>query len=259
MNQKKNYAELLEEFSDLTTKYQQPKMDPYKIEFMFERLQDWSKYHSLNDVKKWFLKKRKNCQMKIKEIPLLEAKDWYLENKTGVIKHITGDFFEICSLRVEYKDRENRKGWEQPIIRQIGFDGGILGLIRQRFEGVPHYLCEAKAEPGNYGLVQISPTLQATFANINQKHGGRKPHFVDMFSNTNKYKKWQVLYEAWLSEDGGRLYNKRNKGLLLEAPEGAIIQLPSDNFIWLSLYQIKILLHEDSWINPHIRGILAHV
>jgi oxidase EvaA len=37
------------------------------------------------------------------------------------------------------------------------------------------------------------------------------------------------------------------------------INLPNDNFIWLSLYQIKQLLKEDAWINPHVRGILAHV
>ena len=73
------------------------------------------------------------------------------------------------------------------------------------------------------------------------------------------YKNFKILFSAWLAEDGGRLHLKRNKGILLEVPESFPIELPSDNFIWLSLYQIKALLKEDSWINPHIRGILAHV
>jgi len=62
-----------------------------------------------------------------------------------------------------------------------------------------------------------------------------------------------------LAEDGGRLHLKRNKGMLIEIDEGINIDIPHDNFIWLSLYQIKELLKEDAWINPHIRGILAHV
>ena len=36
---------------------------------------------------------------------------------------------------------------------------------------------QARFEPGNYGPIQISPTLQATFSNLNQEHGGRKPHY----------------------------------------------------------------------------------
>ena len=31
----------------------------------------------------------------------------------------------------------------------------VPGLIRKRFHGVPHYLVEAKEEPGNYNVVQI--------------------------------------------------------------------------------------------------------
>jgi oxidase EvaA len=47
--------------------------------------------------------------------------------------------------------------------------------------------------------------------------------------------------------------------MLLEIPEAFKLDLPNNNFIWLSLYQIKALLVEDAWINPHVRGILVHV
>ena len=77
--------------------------------------------------------------------------------------------------------REVEDGWEQPIVTQVGFDGGVLGLLRSKRNGVPYYLVEAKAEPGNPDKVQICPTLQATFSNINQNHGGRQPKFVDLF------------------------------------------------------------------------------
>ena len=120
-------------------------------------------------------------------------------------------------------------------------------------------MCEAKEEPGNYGKVQISPSLQATFANLNQAHGGRKPHFAELFISRADNVNVSILFDSWLAEDGGRLHLKRNRGILLEVNEKEEINLPNDNFIWLSLYQIKQLLKEDAWINPHVRGILAHV
>ena len=132
----------------------------------------------------------------------------------------------------------------------------MLGIIRSRIDNVPHYLLEAKFEPGNYGFVQLSPTLQATFANINKKHGGRKPYFTELFVNRENDPKVEVLFEAWLSEDGGRLDRKRNKGILINVDYDEI-KLPNDNFKWLSLYQIKKLIHEDAFVSPHVRGILS--
>ena len=46
--------------------------------------------------------------------------------------------------------------------------------------------------------------------------------------------------------------------MLVEVPEGTIGEVP-DNFIWISMWQIKELLNEDAWINPHIRGIICHL
>jgi dTDP-4-dehydro-6-deoxy-alpha-D-glucopyranose 2,3-dehydratase len=197
--------------------------------------------------------------MEIIDLPMNEVKGWHIDEKTGNIYHESKDFFTIHGIRVVTNSREVAGGWDQPILEQVGYDGGLLGIVRKRFDGIPHYLCEAKMEPGNYGKVQLSPTLQATFANIKKSHEGRKPHFVDFFEDVNNYNGFEVLFDAWLAEDGGRLHLKRNRGMLIEIPEEFNLEIPNDDFIWLSLYQIKELLKEDAWINPHIRGILAHV
>ena len=204
------------------------------------------------------LKKKKNLKVQIKEIDIKEMRKWKVDEESGNIIHETNDFFLIRGLRVEVNTRESQGAWDQPIVEQIGYDGGILGIIRKRFSGIPHYLCEAKFEPGNYGLLQLSPTLQATFSNLKRVHKGRKPFFSDYFENLGGKSNAKILYDSWLAEDGGRLYKKRNRGMLIELPETHEIFLPNDNFCWLSLYQIKQLLKENSWINPHIRGIIAH-
>jgi oxidase EvaA len=32
-----------------------------------------------------------------------------------------------------------------------------------------------------------------------------------------------------------------------------------ENFYWLTLYQIKFLIKNNSWVNPHVRSIISHL
>lgn len=256
---KSSFNEQYSVFLDKVKDFTDESIYPHAIESFFESLNDWSQFHTLEDVKKWFLEKREFSSLSVTDIPLNEVSGWKADPKTGNISHCSGDFFIIHGLRVNSKNREVEITWEQPILEQVGYDGGLLGIIKKRFNDVPHYLCEAKEEPGNYGKVQISPSLQATFANLNQAHGGRKPHFAELFMSRAENENLDILFDSWLAEDGGRLHLKRNRGILLEVKADEEIELPNANFIWLSLYQIKQLLKEDAWINPHVRGILAHV
>ena len=80
--------------------------------------------------------------------------------------HNSKEFFIVEGLRIKETRSREVNYWDQPILTQVGYKGGILGIIRKRFNGIPHYLIEAKLEPGNYKYVQLSPTLQATFSNL---------------------------------------------------------------------------------------------
>jgi oxidase EvaA len=234
-----------------------PTQSSLRVETTVECMKDWSPLHSLEEVKAIFEKMRASATMTISDIPLLQCRQWSLDKETGFLQHESGDFFFLQGLRVEDTGRERGSSWDQPMMTQVGYDGGILGLLRQRINGIPMYLVEGKSEPGNYRIVQLSPTLQATFANLRCAHNGRKPFFSELFEEPRAHG-CIVHYDQWLSEDGGRLTNKRNKGMLIEAPADMEISLPK-NFLWLSLWQIKELLHESAWINPHIRGIIAHL
>jgi len=252
-----SYLEELEIFRNSVGRFHNGSMDE-RIESHFECLRDRNIFHDLGELKKWFIRRREECQMIVTDIPLNECSMWEIDEETGNATHQSGQFFRVHGLRVDFDGREvGQGGWDQPILTQVGFDGGVLGLLRQRFQGVPHYLVEAKAEPGNYGKLQLSPTLQATTSNLEKVHGGVNPNFAEYFLDTEN-SGGLVLSDQWLSEDGGRLNLKRNRGMLVEVPEGTIGEVP-DNFIWISMWQIKELLNEDAWINPHIRGIICHL
>lgn len=253
-----NYQYQLEKYLDSIKNFEFNLSYEHAKETFFESMKDWSQHHTLEEVKAWFEDKRVNSSLTVENINISEANGWSVDPQTGNISHYSNDFFTVHGVRVTSKNREIEVTWDQPILEQVGYDGGLLGIVRKRFNNVPHYLCEAKEEPGNYGKVQISPTLQATFANLNQSHGGRKPHFSELFMNRIDNDNISILFDSWLAEDGGRLHLKRNRGILIEVPVNFEITLPSEQFIWLSLYQIKELMKEDAWINPHVRGILAH-
>tara|TARA_B100001013_G_scaffold341142_1_gene265265 strand:+ start:16 stop:798 length:783 start_codon:yes stop_codon:yes gene_type:complete len=232
------------------------KASKLRLELQFESLNDWSQIHKLEYIKKWFLQKRKKPGIKVKRIPLHECKKWSYEKKKGKYFHDSREFFFVEGLRIKETRSREVDYWDQPILTQVGYKGGILGIIRKRFNGIPHYLIEAKLEPGNYKYVQLSPTLQATFSNLRRAHRGRKPKFMNYFES-NKNKKHEILLKKWGAEDGGRLNQKRNLSMLVEVPESEKINI-TNNFIWMSMWQIKECLKYDSWINPHIRGIISH-
>ena len=120
--------------------------------------------------------------------------------------HDSGQFFKIIGIKVKnVLTREvSRSGWDQPIISEVGKVGGILGLVRTKINELPHYLVEAKYEPGNYNDIQLSPSLQATYSNLKRLHLGQKNKVIKKYFLKN----FTTIRKMWVTEDGGRLYKK---------------------------------------------------
>lgn len=232
----------------------------WRVEFMFESLRDECLFGTTADTLAWYEQHVTENQMTSSVIPLLECRQWSIDPQTGSLVHDSGEFFRVDGIRTSASPtREVEHGWDQPILTQVGFDGGILGIVRQRFDGVPHYLVEAKAEPGNYRIVQITSTIQATFSNLKRAHRGKGTPYAEYFMYPVEHN-GTVIIDQWMSEDGGRLNNKRNKTMLVEIPEGQNVELISARYRWVSLFQLKELLRtQDAIIAPHIRGVLAVV
>ena len=46
------------------------------LEFHFETLKDWSSFHSIDYIEKWFKKQIDSTSMEVKEIPLKDCDKW---------------------------------------------------------------------------------------------------------------------------------------------------------------------------------------
>ena len=226
-----------------------------RIEIMLESIRDDNQINKLDYIIDWFKKKREESDMIVEEVGINELDKWNIENETGNITHDSGGFFQVIGVKVTNTfDREvGKKGWTQPMIGKN--PGGILGIIMKRVNGVPHYLLQAKAEPGNIGKLQLSPTLQATTSNLLKAHGGAKPLFAEYFDDENNPK---IIYAKWQSEDGGRFYLKSNYNMIVEVKEDDELEIPN-SFIWVTLYQIKQLMKIENFVGPHVRGIISYL
>ena len=224
-----------------------------RLQTMVESIRDDNQINKLDYVIDWFNKKREESDMIVEEIGINDLDKWNIDKNSGNITHDSGGFFEVIGVKVSNTfDREvGKKGWTQPMIGKN--PGGILGILMKRINGVPHYLLQAKAEPGNIGKLQLSPTLQATTSNLLKAHGGIRPKFSEYFDEPKNAK---IIYAKWQSEDGGRFHLKSNYNMIVEVDED--LNIP-DSFIWVTLYQIKQLLKIENFVGPHIRGIISYL
>jgi len=226
-----------------------------RIQTMLNSIRDDNQLYKLDYVIKWFNKKREESDMLVEEVGINDLDKWNIDGNSGNIRHESGGFFEVIGVKVSNTfDREvGKKGWTQPMIAKN--PGGILGILMKRINGVSHYLLQAKAEPGNIGKLQLSPTLQATTSNLLKAHGGSKPLFAEYFDEPKNAK---IIYAKWQSEDGGRFHLKSNYNMIVEVDEQTDLEIP-DSFIWVTLFQIKQLMKIENFVGPHVRGIISYL
>lgn len=170
--------------------------------------------------------------------------------KDGSLKHQTGKFFSIEGIHVK-TNWGSIPEWEQPIINQPEI--GYLGFITKEIDGILHFLMQAKIEPGNVNYVQLSPTLQATRSNYSQVHKGKKPLYLEYFQNA---KPDQILLDQLQSEQGARFLRKRNRNIIIKVDEDLPVY---DNFIWLTLGQLKKLMHRNNLVNMDTRTVISGI
>ncbi len=202
--------------------------------------------HETSELLSWIEERKASLFVELKKIPLEDCSPWFYDDTCGEIRNTKGTFFQIAGIRQVYGDG---RAAGQPIIIQDEI--GFLGIICCKINGVWHYLMQAKIEPGNVNVVQLSPTIQATKSNFTQQHGGRKPQYLDYFLDMNP---GDILVDQIQSEQSSRFRGKRNRNVILKSR----LQLEeSDTHKWMTLPQIKEFMRHDNLVNMDTRTVLS--
>ena len=129
--------------------------------------------NTLKDILNWIDYENKNTNVVIKKIAFSDCRGWVYDNN---IHRADDSFFRIVGIK--------NSNVTQPIILQNEI--GFLGLLAKLVDDELFFFMQAKIEPGNINCVQLSPTVQATKSNFTQKHGGKRPPYIDLFLNPSK-------------------------------------------------------------------------
>jgi oxidase EvaA len=203
-----------------------------------------------SEIDDWLAGRARAHRFRVDRRPLARLDGWSFDADTGNLAHHTGKFFSVEGLAVSLGEGPEQT-WQQPIIRQP--EVGILGILAKEFDGVLHFLMQAKMEPGNRNVLQLSPTVQATRSNYSAVHRGLKVRYLEYFSGPGRAR---VHADVLQSEHGSWFYRKANRNMLVEVDRDTDVPV-GDDFCWLTLGQLGELLRRDNLVNMDARTVIA--
>lgn len=162
-----------------------------------------------------------------------------------------GKFFRVLGVNVTIANREVST-WCQPIVQPM--QEGLCVLFAQKRNGVIHFLLQAKVECGNFDVVEFAPTIQCLTGDFRQV--SNPPPFVRQFVDGNI--KGRILFDAKQSEEGGRFFHEQNRNVIMLLDEEYNIDIP-ENYLWLTLGQIKEFLRFNNYLNIQVRSLIAEL
>lgn len=204
------------------------------------------------DVEAWLADRRRQNTFQIDRVPLRAMRGWHVDPDTGDLGHDSGRFFTVEGLRVRVPGAPDG-GWDQPILVQREI--GVLGLVTAEIGGVPHFLMQAKAEPGNTGGLRVSPTVNATRSNFTGVHRGRTIPHIEAFVQPPRDR---VLVDRLQSERAAWFLRKRNRHMVVAAdPVWTGDAAPDGDFCWLTFGQLRRMLRLDHVLSMETCSVLA--
>jgi oxidase EvaA len=132
---------------------------------------------------------------------------------------------------------------------------GIIAYLVKKINGIYHFLVQAKLEAGNFDILEMAPTVQCITGNFRNALPEGRPPFLDYVLAV---KPEYIRYSTLQSEEGGRFYREQNKNLIIEVDSAVPRELP-DNYIWMTLKQLKEFIRFNNYLNIQARSLLASI
>lgn len=198
----------------------------------------------------WFTNLKTRYDLLIKPLPLHSVRDWIIED--DCIRHKDDKFFRVIGVHVEIANREVT-GWDQPIIEPM--NEGLCAFIAKDIKGVIHFLVQAKVESGNFDILEMAPTVQCVTSSYHTKSSLQNLPYLSEVLGANVE---SIVYDTLQSEEGGRFYREQNRNLIIFVGDEVSQEVP-ENFIWMTLNQLKVFNKFNNYLNIQARSLIAGI
>lgn len=225
--------------------HKQPLSDIGCALFLSERHKDGQL--SINGILHRVSELKSRYELITEKIPLNDVSDWFVSDTE--IAREDGKYFKVLGVNVVISNREV-SSWCQPIVQPM--QEGLCVLFVQKRYGILHFLLQAKVECGNFDVVEFAPTIQCLTGDFRQVPN--PPPFVRQFVDGDI--RGRVLFDTKQSEEGGRFYHEQNRNVIVLLDEDASLDVP-ENFLWLTLGQIKEFLRFNNYLNIQVRSLIS--
>jgi oxidase EvaA len=202
--------------------------------------------YTMDYLLSWLSGVKARYDLNVRPYPLVKMTEWRISGNE--IFHKDGKFFKVLGINVSIASREVAS-WSQPVIAPV--QNYLCAFIIKKFNGIPHFLMQAKLECGNYDVMELAPSVQCLIGKDGNPNG-----YVPFLDYVRGVKQESVLYDTMQSEEGGRFYHDRNRYMLINAGEDLEAGLP-ENYVWMTLYQIYSFLRFNNFVNAEARSLLA--
>ena len=182
------------------------------------------------------------------KIPLRDVRDWRV-TPTEIVRD-DRRFFRVFGVDVTIANREVAH-WCQPLVQPMS--EGLCVLFAKRIDGLVHVLVQTKIECGNFDVLEFAPTIQCLTGDY-RNPVGYVPQFLEDFLSGACVE--QVVFDTKQSEEGGRFYHEQNRNVFCFVND-RVPDDPPENFIWLTLGQVKEFLRFNNYLNIQVRSLVS--
>ena len=224
--------------------------DGFKRQVLASASHRGNSVNSTSDILSWMTELKVRYELSVEGIPLKLVQGWHRSDRE--ISHESNEYFSVIAVRVEADNREVG-AWTQPLVRPK--DQGIVAFVTKNINGTLHFLMQGKVEPGNFDVVEMAPTVQCLTGSYKNASARGKPSFLnDVLDIPSE----QIRISSLQSEEGGRFFREENRNIIVEV-DGAFDEDIPDNFIWMTLGQLKEFIHFNNYINVQARCLLSNL
>ena len=202
---------------------------------------------TIDDVLYKLTELKSRYELITEKIPLKDVTDWRVTDSE--IVRPDRKFFRVMGVKVTIENREV-SSWCQPLVQPM--QEGICVLFARKINGVLHFLLQAKVECGNFDVVELAPTIQCLTGNF--RTATILPPFVKEFVEGTIH--GETVFDTRQSEEGGRFFHEQNRNVIFVLHEEERLTIP-ENFIWLTLGQIKEFLRFNNYLNIQVRSLIS--